>query len=70
MQKPEWESLIKMGNSERKMAEKKYELCTSAFYDLKNEKGKTAETEEVRESIGQRPAGHAILFYCRACGPR
>lgn len=70
MQKPEWDSLTKMVNSERKMAKKEYELCTSAFYDLKNEKAKIAETDEVRESIGQRPAGHAILFYCRARGPR
>lgn len=59
-----------MVNSERKMAKKEYELCTSAFYDFRNETRKIVEIDEVRESAGQRPAGHEILFSCRACGPR
>lgn len=37
MQKPEWETQIKVVNGERK---KEYELWTSAFRDFRNEKGK------------------------------
>lgn len=70
MQKPEQETQMKVINGESKMAKKQYELWTSAFYDFRNKKGKIEETDEVRESAGQRPAGHEILFSHRVYGPR